>query len=112
MYSRATASSSWRFSRSTAASAGFTAWLVRVFTSKAQDAFVPAYQVDFTPSVRRPEITGNHNVAVPSKVEISIFFTSLAGAQVFRDVSSRQGSARDPVENADGGMGEAPGKHG
>ena len=78
---------------------------------EAQDVVIPANQIDFAATVRRTEIAGHHRVFTPSKIEVSVFLTTPAGAQVARTLLGWQGSARNPVKNADRGVCEATGDH-
>ena len=51
---------------------------------EAQDVLMPANEIDFAVTVRRTKIAGHHRVPAPSKIEVSVFLTTPAGAQVVR----------------------------
>ena len=79
---------------------------------ETEHVLVPADQVDFAAPVGRAKIAGNHDVAVSPQVEVGVFLASPAGAEVFSDVVRRQGTAGDPVEDANRGVSKAAGEHG
>jgi len=83
----------------------------RLDLDKAQRVFVPANQVNFTAAVGRSKIARDHCVSLPSKIKIGIFFASPSGAQMFREIVRRQGSARDPIKDANRGVRKTAGEH-
>ena len=82
-YSRAMPAISRRFSRSTAASAGFTSRDVRVFTSTKQSTSPtqPA-RVDFSSAEWRSIIASPDNVASSAQVEVGFLLSSATRALI------------------------------
>src|SRR6266851_6134793 len=96
MYSPATARSSRRLSRSTAASAGFTSRVVRVLTSTQQNM---SDQVDFAATLGRAEIAPpGHHLSEPSQIDASD-----------PECCPGQSLSGDPVEKAKGSVGKPRG---
>jgi hypothetical protein len=83
----------------------------RLHFDKAQDVFLPSDQIDFTSVMWRTKISGDHHISASTQEKIRIFFAAFAGALVFRMTFSRKRVISQPVESADGGVGEAAGEH-
>lgn len=98
MYPPATARSSRRLSRSTAASAGFTSRVVRVLTSTQQNM---SDQVDFAATLGRAEIAPpGHHLSEPSQIDASD-----------PECCPGQSLSGDPVEKAKGSVGKTSREH-
>jgi hypothetical protein len=78
---------------------------------EAEHVPVPPDEVDFAATIGRVEITGDHHVSALSQIEVGGFFSFAAGAQVIGCLVWRQSLRGDPVEDANGGVSEASGKH-
>jgi hypothetical protein len=79
--------------------------------NEAQHVLVPTDQIDLPATIGRTEIAGDHDVSPPSKLEVNIFLSATAGAQMIGHVFPGQGFGADPVEDAYCGVSEASGEH-
>jgi hypothetical protein len=79
--------------------------------NKTQNVLLPAYQVNFSSMMGRPEVTCHHHVALASKIEVSILLTASSGPLVIGRVIGRKGLRRQPIKRADGDVSKTTGEH-
>ena len=82
----------------------------RLNFNKTKHIGIPADQVDFSPLSRRAVVASHDHVPQAAEMEACVVFALPAGALMLRPLVRRQSMPRQPVEAADGGVGEAAGK--
>src|SRR6185312_291665 len=82
------------------------------YFNEAEDVFVPGDEINFAAAVRRAKISRDHDIAEAAEIKVSGLFTGASGALMGRNVFRGESFGGEPVEGADGGVGEAAGGHG
>ena len=78
---------------------------------ETEDVVMPSNQVDFAATVGRSKIAGDHGVAVPSKIEVGIFFATPSSPQMLCSIVRRKCATRNPVEEANRDVSKTAGEH-
>jgi hypothetical protein len=75
---------SWRFLRSTAATAGLTSCGPRLDLDETEHISVPPDEINFSMMPCRTEIACDHDVTAMPKIEVSVFLAAPSGAKIGR----------------------------
>jgi hypothetical protein len=81
----------------------------RLNLDEAQHILIPADQINFTMKPCRTVIPRNHHITFAAKVEIGVFFSAPASAEMCRAFGIPIG--RNPIDCSKSKLGKAAGKH-
>jgi hypothetical protein len=82
----------------------------RLNFNKTKHIGIPADQVDFPRLPRRAVVAGHDDITQAAEMEAGVLLAAPPGALMRRPLVRRQSMTRQPVEAADGCVGEAAGK--